>query len=408
MKINIIYIILMIIISDSCEKNVPITDSSLIWKKSFNSGSVYYSMIPIIYQDKIIYSAPDSANTAIKLVAFNKKNGSIMWKWSDTNIKGSFHLKNYYIYNNIATFLYGNFPYPFVQIDLNTGKTIGYINETNPNIYSSSARITGYKQYMFSSFLLNNNLGIYVINVLTGNKKIIFTDKTTAWINDMTPNLCVYTGTDSLHYLCFSSYSLPILNRYDSQDYYYYKICVETNKIIDSININNLHNNLYPYNSIQVNSVTFSDANFLYVNGGGSNYQLKQSDLSNLTQYNLPPYTHVNAFPRVVDNYYLIPSERDLFCFNINTPTRPNNFLWQAVNTTGGNYFYAQILNGVVYFASDGGSGLYAIDANTGQIYYNKTGYVGQIQGSVVAVDPETNYVYTADYANALCYKAAR
>ena len=399
MNKNILFILMIFLIINfnvSCKKSIVQIDNTLVWQSNFGYNGVSISIVPIIYQNYIIYSANDSSDKKQKLIAFDKKTGSLKWEWHGGWYFGDF----YYTYGNNLAIVTNGRPAEIYVINMENGQKVTPIYNIDTNNYLWG-NIVGYGNNVFSIYsnLYSSNAGIYKNDMLTGQRIEIFKEPHNAWVKWI-DHICLYTGNDNLHYLSFISNVLPDSNNYDKEVDYLFKFCIETNKVVKMEQVQNLGLQYATW-------LVYADANYFYTNGGGYNYQIKESDFTITNQYKLPPYTTLGAYPRVINNFYFFISETGIFCFNVNTPN--SNYLWKADNTTGGAYFSAKILNDVVYFVGDGKHILNAIDVNTGQILWNKTISIDDgYQGSVLAVDPSMNYIYTATYAGPYCYKAAR
>ena len=412
MNKNILFILMIFLIINfnvSCKKSIVQIDNTLVWQSNFGYNGVSISIVPIIYQNYIIYSANDSSDKKQKLIAFDKKTGKIVWECKDIFTNGAFYLNWFYIYRNIALFAYNNSQYPYILVDLNTGKILNYISETNPN-HTNNTIPRGYNEYELNAFYTNENyqIGIYKYNILTGQKQIIFKD-TNYGQHKFINNICVYLGKDKQHYLSFCT--LVFYNNNWTDYYtYLYKYNLELNKIVNCIKLENI--------GIHGGSIIYADSNF-YLDEGDYNYKINETNFTLFDKFNFPPNTLTSiAYSVVLTNKLFVPTGNNLLCYDvINAFPNP---IWadNSYTTKGILNFQPQILNGVIYFGGFGGqnatSGLNAIDINTGQVLWQKlppninSGVIGEMQHGVIAVDPETNYVYTADYANALCYKAAR
>ena len=397
MRFIIIFILFL-----NCKKDILKTENDLVWQNSFENG-LSYSIIPIIYKNLIIYSTFDSTETKHKLVAFDKKTGVKKWEWHNKNNGGIFFENYYYLYNEklIITIL-GSYPKEIIVINLENGIEINSIDNfiKDKSIWGN---LVGFENNVFSIYSEGDfvNCGLYKNNILTGERTEIFKETHNGWKKYL-DKICIYLGKDNLHYLSFITQILPIVGNYNEAVYYLYKICIESNKII-SVNIKDL-------NLKYAARIIYADSNFYYTNAGGFNNRINESDFSVVNDYFLPSNTIIVGYPSVLNNRLFVPGSNEIFCFDVNAPVKENfiNYLWKDDGFSITNSFYGQILNSVVYFIGD--SKLNAFDVNTGIRLLKKTppSNSDNFQTDLIAVDPETNYIYTATYKGPVCYKAVR
>ncbi|MDI9338024.1 MAG: hypothetical protein QM539_06335, partial [Alphaproteobacteria bacterium] len=68
-----LFLIFILFLNLHCDKNINANPHAptLLWQSSFNNG-LSYSIIPVVYNDIVVYSTYDGSDAKFKLVAFNK------------------------------------------------------------------------------------------------------------------------------------------------------------------------------------------------------------------------------------------------------------------------------------------------------------------------------------------------
>jgi len=152
--VNKFFIFLIFILLISCQKDkktdTPISSLEIVWKVESPCSSLAANFEPVFYKNKIItawssYNAQDSTCGNAPVIAYDKKTGEELWRWTDYREVGedfTFWTEKY-MYENILVFVTEK--RTIYAIDMDAGTTLWSIvpDETGAN------RVTGIENNVF-------------------------------------------------------------------------------------------------------------------------------------------------------------------------------------------------------------------------------------------------------------------
>ncbi|WMN10781.1 PQQ-binding-like beta-propeller repeat protein [Marivirga salinae] len=366
-----------------------------LWGYNFNIG--YYSSIdPILYSDKVIFSALDekkndfSANSTLE--AFDKEEGNLIWRW-DNNIPVQYdkflNIHEYYI-NNQVLYISSGWEY---GINLGTGETLFDNNHTKSNGVSFYGKdnwiftnfTTSDNSYESIEFTERNNFEWKVLLESRNRDTSIYYYRHTLF-DDFFPNRIYFPYTK-----WNGEESRPNLLIYD----------FENKKVILDEPISIMEGNHFIDNKPVLNG------NKIYLPIHGLVACINKNTSELIWQKKVNGNTSASGLLYAGNNLLYVKAEFGLYCID----PENGNTLWSNEGSGEGNASRLQYHNDVIYYI--GGAKFNAVDASTGEKLLSfeapsRADDDGAFFQGVMTIDHENDKIYTASYTHAYCYPTLR
>ncbi|MDI9338745.1 MAG: PQQ-binding-like beta-propeller repeat protein [Alphaproteobacteria bacterium] len=384
-QIKQLSVIFILFLNLYCDKNIKTNPHAptLLWQSSFNNG-LSYSIIPVVYNDIVVYSTYDGSDAKFKLVAFNKLTGEKKWEWSNTKyLSGYFIAGFYHLYKNILYLKYVANTDQILIIDLNTGMQIQ--NVVLPPTYNSDDLIVG-KVIGWGKYLVYgvNNFDFTITKLFVYNIETNLINKIYEYRNNFPTQLdfYLYQNIDNQN---------KLIARIQHAKNALWQIVDSTFDFSYSLDSNKpVFYKKFDANNKQSFFLTVGDK--YYYSGTSNRYTQFINEANGDIELNKYQYNNPGGYYK--NKLFVFWDTRENSCISADDGYQ----IWanRDYNFYGGLFFY----NDKIY---KGNGNMMCVDANTGKLLWSidtEGGYQ-----DIVTIDPETGYIYTATFTGPVCFK---
>ncbi|HMS30300.1 MAG TPA: PQQ-binding-like beta-propeller repeat protein [Saprospiraceae bacterium] len=379
-------------------------DTNIVWQfKGDSSGRYCLSMIPVLYQNKVVFSRRADSKPDMFLV-IDKMTGEIEYSYID--IQSPYWKSDLsYVYNNIYVNVYWD---DLIFIDLDGNKFLKKISLKNFG-YQGSPRAQGYNDWIYIPVQnLSNPRHIYSctwirINMINYKMEEILTIEDKGSFEAGFESLAFWKNPKGEQIMFFQNRQYDFKNRERRIDLYAYNMALgKMEWQVDSFTITG-NTSVFPI-------IVKEDR--LYFQGSNEAFCFSCYDGSLIWNRYFPGEGFFLANAILAEGKYILKSESK-YMFAMDEYTGKETWVNENAGTSSSNMIYHK---GYVYYETgqDGLGVIRRIRVSSGQYdwtYFpsNYPKYSNASFGlSGIAIDPETDYLYSNDRIFHMCIRLPR